>query len=169
MKPKPLINKLLVILISILLVIQPLSGCIINFEKIDYKNKNLSNEQKENLQKALTVSSLIEAKEVNLQTQGGVIIKGSQIQANTVNFMASFLTLLSDKNSETYSSFSDGSGVLVRKIINQGYVKETAVEAKVDAQKITLNGKALLEDKLKPDSLLKQLSSEHNLNEAQIN
>ena len=170
MKPKSIITKLLAILISILLVIQPLSGCIadFNFEKIDYKNKNLSKEQKETLQKALTVSSLIDAKTVNLQTNTGVIIKGSQIQATTVNFMANFLNLISDKNSESYSSFSDSSGVLTRTIINQGYVKETAVDAKVDAQKITLNGKILLEDKLKPENLLKQLSSEYNLNEAQI-
>ena len=82
--------------------------------------------------------------------------------------MANFLNLISDKNSESYSSFSDSSGVVVRNIINQGYIKETAVEAKVDAQKITLNGKTLLEDKLKPENLLKQLSSEYNLNEAQI-
>ena len=120
------------------------------------------------MQKALTVSSLIDAKTVNLQTNTGVIIKGSQIQATTVNFMANFLNLISDKNSESYSSFSDSSGVLTRTIINQGYVKETAVDAKVDAQKITLNGKILLEDKLKPENLLKQLSSEYNLNEAQI-
>ena len=129
----------------------------------------LSKEQKESLQKALTVSSLIDAKTVNLETSSGVIIKGSQIQATTVNFMASFLTLISDKNSESYSSFSDGSGVLTRTIINQGYVKETAVAAEVNAQEITLNGKTLLEDKLKPENLLKQLSSEYNLNEAQIN
>ena len=120
------------------------------------------------MQKALTVSSLIDAKTVNLQTNTGVIIKGSQIQATTVNFMANFLNLISDKNSESYSSFSDGSGVLTRTIINQGYVKETAVAAQVNAQQITLNGKTLLEDKLKPENLLKQLSSEYNLNEAQI-
>ncbi len=163
-------TKLLTILISILLVIQPLSGCIadFSFEKIAYKNKNLSKEQKESLQKALTVSSLIDAKTVNLQTNTGVIIKGSQIQATTVNFMANFLNLISDKNSESYSSFSDSSGVVTRTIISKGYVKEEAVEAKVNAQQITLNGKTLLEDKLKPENLLKQLSSEYNLNEAQI-
>ena len=162
--------KLLTILISILLVIQPLSGCIadFSFDSLNSKNKNFSKEQKESLQKALTVSSLIDAKTVNLETQTGVIIKGSQIQADTVNFMANFLNLISDKNSESYSSFSDSSGVVVRNIINQGYIKETAVEGKVDAQKITLNGKTLLEDKLKPENLLKQLSSEYNLNEAQI-
>ena len=44
----------------------------------------LSKEQKESLQKALTVSSLIDAKTVNLETSSGVIIKGSQIQATTV-------------------------------------------------------------------------------------
>jgi hypothetical protein len=170
MKPKSITTKLLTILISILLVIQPLSGCIadFSFDSLNSKNKNLSKEQKESLQKALTVSSLIDAKTVNLQTNTGVIIKGSQIQATTVNFMANFLNLISDKNSESYSSFSDSSGVLTRTIINQGYVKETAVDAKVDAQKITLNGKILLEDKLKPENLLKQLSSEYNLNEAQI-
>ena len=126
-------TKLLTILISILLVIQPLSGCIadFSFEKIAYKNKNLSKEQKESLQKALTVSSLIDAKTVNLQTNTGVIIKGSQIQATTVNFMANFLNLISDKNSESYSSFSDSSGVVTRTIISKGYIKEEAVEAKV--------------------------------------
>ena len=65
MNTKLLITKLLTILISIILIIQPLSGCITNFEqidyeRIDYKNKNLSKEQKESLQKALTVSSLID-------------------------------------------------------------------------------------------------------------
>ena len=76
MKPKSITTKLLTILISILLVIQPLSGCIadFSFEKIDYKNKNLSTQQKESLQKALTVSSLIDAKTVNLQTNTGVNI-----------------------------------------------------------------------------------------------
>ena len=55
-----------------------------------------------------------------------------------------------------------------RTIISKGYIKEEAVEAKVNAQQITLNGKTLLEDKLKPENLLKQLSSEYNLNEALI-
>ena len=170
MKPKSITTKLLTILISILLVIQPLSGCIadFSFDSLNSKNKNLSKEQKESLQKALTVSSLIDAKTVNLQTNTGVIIKGSQIQATTVNFMANFLNLISDKNSESYSSFSDSSGVVTRTIISKGYIKEEAVEAKVNAQQITLNGKTLLEDKLKPENLLKQQSSEYNLNEAQI-
>ena len=170
MKPKSITTKLLTILISILLVIQPLSGCIadFSFDSLNSKNKNFSKEQKESLQKALTVSSLIDAKTVNLETQTGVIIKGSQIQADTVNFMANFLNLISDKNSESYSSFSDSSGVVTRTIISKGYIKEEAVEAKVNAQQITLNGKTLLEDKLKPENLLKQLSSEYNLNEAQI-
>ena len=129
MKPKSITTKLLAILISILLVIQPLSGCIadFSFDSLNSKNKNLSKEQQESLQKALTVSSLIDAKTVNLQTNTGVIIKGSQIQATTVNFMANFLNLISDKNSESYSSFSDSSGVVTRIIINQEYVKEGAV------------------------------------------
>ena len=52
MKPKPLITKLLTILISILLVIQPLSGCIadFSFDSLNSKNKNLSKEQKEILE-----------------------------------------------------------------------------------------------------------------------
>mgnify|MGYP000154876593 CR=1 FL=1 len=55
-------TKLLTILISIILIIQPLSGCIadFNFDSLNAKNKNLSKEQKESLQKALTVSSLID-------------------------------------------------------------------------------------------------------------
>ena len=133
-----------------------------------YPGSLLSSQQKESLQKALTVSTLIDAKEVNLETDNNVVIKGSQIQADTVNFMASYLTLISDKNSESYSNFSDSSGVVVRKILSQGYIKEEAVEAKIDANQITLNGKTLLEDKLNPDSLLKQLSSESNLNHEQI-
>ena len=39
MKPKPITTKLLTILISILLVIQPLSGCITNSENITLKTQ----------------------------------------------------------------------------------------------------------------------------------
>ncbi|WP_323588168.1 two-partner secretion domain-containing protein [Aliarcobacter butzleri] len=128
----------------------------------------LTKEQKETLNKAKTVSSLINAKEVNLVTDDGIVLKGSQIQANTVNMLASYLALISDKNSEQYSSFTDGSGVILRTIINQGYIKEEAVPSTITANEISLNGKKLLEDSLNPDNLLKQISSEYDLNEEQI-
>jgi hypothetical protein len=128
----------------------------------------IESEMQESLQKALTVSSLIDAQSVQIETEGGVVIEGSQIQADTVNFMAQYLSLISAKNSESYSSFSDSSGVVLRTIINQGYIQEEAVAAEVNANQITLNGKTLLEDKLNPQSILTKLSSEYDLNEEQI-
>ena len=56
----------------------------------------------------------------------------------------------------------------MKKLILGAMVLFGVATAQVNAQKITLNGKTLLEDKLKPENLLKQLSSEYNLNEAQI-
>ncbi|MDN5097022.1 hypothetical protein O8C85_00560 [Aliarcobacter butzleri] len=82
--------------------------------------------------------------------------------------LASYLALISDKNSEQYSSFTDSSGVILRTIINQGYIKEEAIPSTITANEISLNGKKLLEDSLNPDNLLKQISSEYDLNDEQI-
>ena len=110
-----LINKLLLVLISTLLVIQPLSGSIaknsitINSSKgiqilsgkdsyeYEYENTNsklgslLTKEQKDILNQAKIVSSLINANDINLITNDGITLQGSQIQANTVNMMAQYL------------------------------------------------------------------------------
>ena len=187
-----LINKLLLVLISTLLVIQPLSGSIaknsitINSSKgiqilsgkdsyeYEYENKDsklgslLTKEQKDILNQAKIVSSLINANDINLITNDGITLQGSQIQANTVNMMAQYLALISSKNSEQYSSFSDNSGLILRTIINQGYVKEEIVPSVINANEINLNGKKLLEDSLNADNLLKQISSEYELNDEQI-
>jgi filamentous hemagglutinin len=120
----------------------------------------VSLETQDRLQQATVVSSLINANDVTFETDGGVVIEGSQVQADVVNFTAQLLSLVSAKDSHYESHFSDGSGVILRTIINSGEIREEAVEASVTANEISLNGQTLLDQAFDHDQLLQRLSSE---------
>ena len=127
------------------------------------------NEAKITRQKALANTTLIDASQVSFTTTGNLVLQGSQVQAEAVNILAQSLKLISTKNSEQYNLFEDNSGVLVRTIINSGYIKQQAVSAHIDADNIMFNGQVLLKDGLSPKGIIATLSSENpDLSHTQI-
>jgi filamentous hemagglutinin len=93
---------------------------------------------------------------------------GSDIQAQTVEAVASSLALISDKTNTTELSSSDKSGILTRTIIDSGDINEQAVATTINAKEIMLNGKSLLDEKLDRDKLFQTITSEYNLNSEQL-
>nr|VFK66583.1 MAG: Haemagluttinin repeat-containing protein [Candidatus Kentron sp. UNK]VFK69922.1 MAG: Haemagluttinin repeat-containing protein [Candidatus Kentron sp. UNK] len=103
----------------------------------------------------------VEAKQVNLIA--------STIKARQAEIEADLIQLVSEKNLDSETHFSDGSGVLLRKIKNKGHVKEEVVEAGIQvAEKLVVNGRTLVEEGLGKDNLLKNLGSQSDLDIAGV-
>nr|VFK11451.1 MAG: Haemagluttinin repeat-containing protein [Candidatus Kentron sp. LPFa]VFK24571.1 MAG: Haemagluttinin repeat-containing protein [Candidatus Kentron sp. LPFa] len=103
----------------------------------------------------------IKAQQVNLVA--------STIKAREAEITADLIQLVSEKNLDSETHFSDGSGVLLRKIKNKGHVKEEVVEAGIQvAEKLVVNGRTLVEEGLGKDNLLKNLSSQSDLDIAGV-
>jgi filamentous hemagglutinin len=118
--------------------------------------------------KTNVISSTLQSNTINILSRDTTLI-ASKIKADEATIVAEILTLVSDKNRDYESIFEDSSGLLTRTIESKGHIQEQAVAAEIDAKKIIFNGQTLLEDQLNPDNLLKQISSEYELNRDQIN
>jgi len=129
----------------------------------------LSKEKKEQVAIAKNNSTLINAKDIEFISADGVVLKGAKLQSDAINILTSKLLLVSAKDADFKSSFSDGSGILVRTIINSGHNKETAVATELNATKLMLNGKSLLNKKLSKEGVFQTISSENpNLTNSQL-
>ena len=97
-------------------------------------------------------------------------IIGSKIKANQADITTQILNVISAKDTNYESHFSDKSGILTRTIISQGHIKDTAVESSIKVgNKIVFNGKTL-KDSLNSNNILKTITSQNpNLTNAQIN
>lgn len=99
---------------------------------------------------------------------GNVVVEGSTLKADSVDIDGN-LVLVSSKEREQESKMSDKSGVLTRTIITQGYFKEHAVAAQIDAQNLTINGQQVISQGLSPEGLATKITSENpDLTRAQI-
>ncbi|RXK05704.1 two-partner secretion domain-containing protein [Halarcobacter bivalviorum] len=119
-------------------------------------------------QSSKNIASLLQAKNVNIDTDSLTLI-ASKIKANQAEITAEIINLISSKDSEYLSEFSDTSGILTRTIATKGYIKEIAKEAKIEVnEKLIVNNKDITE-KLTSDNIIKTLSSEGKLTHEQIN
>jgi len=110
---------------------------------------------------------------------------GSSIEADAARITAQVLNLASDKNRTFERHFKDTSGIILRTIADKGHIRETAAPSTIAAERLIFNGRTLggasdhaggdhhASDREHHDdnhhALITALSSEHNLNEAQIN
>ncbi len=134
--------------------------------------KNIQSTQKSS---SLVGSTGLKANNVNISARELTLV-GSKIEAETARITAEALTLISDKNSEYESHFSDTSGLMTRTIESKGFQHETAVASTITAAKIIFNqpdpelggvdNSAAMRDL--QEQLITQLSSEHNLTQEQI-
>ncbi|MFA5502708.1 MAG: colicin E5-related ribonuclease, partial [Sulfurovaceae bacterium] len=129
----------------------------------------LKSEAMKSLQNDSVSKTIIDASTVTIKSPNGdTILKGTDIQAQTVEAVASSLALISDKTNTTELSSSDKSGILTRTIIDSGDINEQAVATTINAKEIMLNGKSLLDEKLDRDKLFQTITSEYNLNSEQL-
>ncbi len=134
--------------------------------------KNIQSTQKSS---SLVGSTGLKANNVNISARELTLV-GSKIEAETARITAEALTLISDKNSEYESHFSDTSGLMTRTIESKGFQRESAVPSTITAAKIIFNqpdpelggedNSAAMRDL--QEQLITQLSSEHNLTQEQI-
>ncbi|MCH9739798.1 MAG: DUF637 domain-containing protein, partial [Epsilonproteobacteria bacterium] len=92
----------------------------------------------------------------------------SNIKAKEADITTDILTLITAKDSEQSSVFSDGSGVLLREIKNQGKISEILQSSSIQVDdKLVLNGEDITEE-LSSDGLIKTLSSQNSIDNETI-
>jgi len=154
-----------------------------SYDKLTNESKGLlsSYKQVDETRTSRAIASHLKAKRVNVSTATMTMI-GSSIEADSARITAQVLNLVSDKNRTFERHFKDTSGLILRTIADKGHINETAAPSTIKAEKLIFNGRTLGgsgqvegghdegdhhgDDR---DGLITALSSEHNLNEAQIN
>jgi len=157
-----------------------------SYDKLTNESKGLlsSYKQVDETRTSRAIASHLKAKHVNVSADTMTMI-GSSIEADAARITAQVLNLASDKNRTFERHFKDTSGLILRTIADKGHIRETAAPSTIAAERLIFNGRTLggASDHAGGDhhtsdrehqgdnhhALITALSSEHNLNEAQIN
>lgn len=114
------------------------------------------------------VSSTLSAKNINVDTSI-LSIQGSRLTAEQAAIVSEIIELISLKNSEYESHFSDKSGFITRTIASKGHIREEVVPAILEVEKqLIINNKDVTQQ-LQIDNLLKTITSQSSLTLEQIN
>jgi hypothetical protein len=127
----------------------------------------LSSASADTVQQSTVLGSTLNAKHINIDAQS-IGVEASQIQAQTVALIADSVALISGKNSLYENHTRDDSGLLLREIETSGHIQQDAVASTITAESLTLNGKALVDATFSTENLIKSISSEGNLTDAQL-
>lgn len=114
----------------------------------------------------LTASTL-NAKNLNIDTKS-LSIQGSKLTAQQANIASEVIELISLKNSDYESHFSDSSGMMTRTIVSKGHVKEEVIPALIQVQKQLLINNKDVTKQLQTDNLVKTITSQSGLSVEQI-
>jgi len=154
-----------------------------SYDKLTNESKGLLSSYKsvDETRVSHAMASHLKAKHIRISADTMTMI-GSSIEADSARITAGVLNLASDKNSTFERHFKDGSGLILRTISERGRIHDTAVASTIQAEKLIFNRRTLGGDSVHGEGdhhatsrdegqtkLIAALSSEHNLNEAQIN
>ncbi len=104
---------------------------------------------------------------VNIDTST-LSLQASTLTAEQATIVSEIIELVSLKNSEYESHFSDKSGMMTRTIASKGHIKEEVVPALIEVRdQLLFNGEDITHQ-LQTENLLKTLSSEYALTHEQI-
>jgi len=113
------------------------------------------------------ISSTLSAKNLNIDTTT-LSIQGSKLTAEQANIASEVIELISLKNSDYESHFSDSSGMMTRTIASKGHIKEEVVSAMIQVQnQLIINNKDVT-NQLQTDNLVKTITSQSGLSIEQI-
>jgi|GEM_PF-1893344 len=113
------------------------------------------------------VSSTISAKNLNINTKS-LSIQGSKLTADQAIIASEVIELISLKNSDYESHFSDKSDTMTRTIISKGHVREEVVPALIQVRnQLIINNKDVT-NQLQTDNLVKTITSQSGLSVEQI-
>lgn len=113
------------------------------------------------------VSSTLSAKNLNIDTKT-LSIQGSKLTAEQANIASEVIELISLKNSDYESHFSDSSGMMTRTILSKGHIKEEVVPALIEVRnQLIINNKDVT-NQLQTDNLVKTITSQSGLSVEQI-
>ena len=124
--------------------------------------------KKDESSKSTVVGSTLSAKNINIDTQA-LSIQGSKLTAEQATIASEIIELISLKNSDYESHFSDKSGLMTRTIASKGHVKEEVVPALIEVRnQLIVNHKDVTQQLLQTDNLMKTITSQSGLNVEQI-
>lgn len=113
------------------------------------------------------VSSTLSAKNLNIDTKS-LSIQGSKLTAEQANIASEVIELISLKNSDYESHFSDSSGMMTRTILSKGHIKEEVVPALIEVRnQLIINNKDVT-NQLQTDNLVKTITSQSGLSVEQV-
>ncbi|MBN1839437.1 MAG: filamentous hemagglutinin N-terminal domain-containing protein [Campylobacterales bacterium] len=124
--------------------------------------------KKDEVSTSTVVSSTLSAKTLNIDTST-LSIQGSKLTAEQATIASEIIELISLKNSEYESHFSDKSGMMTRTIVSKGHVKEEVVPALIEVRdQLIINNKDVTQKLLQTDNLMKTITSQSGLSVEQI-
>lgn len=124
--------------------------------------------KKDEVSSTKVVSSTLSAKNINIDTST-LSIQGSKLTAEQATIASEIIGLISLKNSEYESHFSDKSGMMTRTIVSKGHVKEEVVPALIEVRdQLIINNKDVTQQLLQTDNLMKTITSQSGLSIEQI-
>ena len=113
------------------------------------------------------ISSTLNAKNLNIDTKT-LSIQGSKLTAEQATIASEVIELISLKNSDYESHFSDTSGLMTRTIASKGHIKEEVVSALIQVQNQLIVNNKDITAQLQTDNLVKTITSQSGLSVEQI-
>lgn len=119
------------------------------------------------IDKKEVVSSTLNAKNLNIDAKS-LSIQGSKLTAEQATIASEVIELISLKNSDYESHFSDSSGMMTRTIISKGHIKEEVIPALIQVRdQLIINNKDVT-SQLQTENILKTITSQSGLSVEQI-
>jgi filamentous hemagglutinin len=145
-------KRIVSLIVSLLLLLNQTLYANAHFDTLDQKK---------------VVSSTLSAKNLNIDTKT-LSIQGSKLTAEQATIASEVIELISLKDSDYESHFSDSSGMMTRTIISKGHIKEELVPALIQVRdKLIVNNKDVT-NQLQTDNLVKTITSQSGLSVEQI-
>ena len=115
-----------------------------------------------NISEAQVAETQVSSGQLRLNARNTLRIEGVDIDTSEFEARYETLILQSLRNSRSEQYSSDDSGVLVRTLASGGSISEEEVLANINAERITLNGTALVEQQLSSATLLETLQANNS-------